>query len=166
MNQQNKYVKSGYDRLIDDHYPTVDPRCITALQKSWDIPLPALDPFCSQLETGLHPAQVGSLRSAQKFQSIITNPPYKRGVVDMLVRDCLAALNGDTKVVALLMRTQWDHAKSRQDLFLSPFAASIRLLFRPYWMTSRKASPIHSYQWLVWDTRWCGSPIVKHVRDD
>jgi len=162
----NKYVSSGYQRHIDDHYPTIDNRCIDALLRGWDIPLPALDPFCSQLETGLHPATVGSLSSADRFRSIVTNPPYHRSVVDLLVSDCLEALSGKPDVVALLMRTQWDHAKSRQHLFKKPFAASIRLLFRPYWSDQRKASPIHSYQWLIWDKRWTGAPIVKHIGED
>jgi len=160
----NKYVSSGHERRHDDHYPTVDRRCIEALIDSWDIPLPALDPFCSGLETGLHPAQIGSLDSAAAFKSIVTNPPYKRGLVDRLVRDCLDAMENGPSVVALLMRIQWDTAKSRKHLFRPPFAASLRLLFRPYWTEERKASPIHSYQWLVWDKRATpGWPIVKHV---
>lgn len=159
----NKYVNSGYERRADDHYPTIDARCIKTLLENWDMPLPALDPFCSQLETGLHPARVGSLASADNFKSIITNPPYKRALVDKLVAQCLATLEDQIDVVALLMRTQWDHAKTRQHLFEPPFAASIRLTFRPFWTHDRKATPIHSYQWLVWDRRWQGHACVKHA---
>ena len=69
----NKYVQSGYARAVDDHYPTVDPRCASALFENWDVPLPALDPFCSHLETGLHPATIGHLDSADQFKAIVTN---------------------------------------------------------------------------------------------
>jgi hypothetical protein len=159
----NKYVQSGYARAVDDHYPTVDPRCASALFENWDVPLPALDPFCSHLETGLHPASIGHLNSADQFRAIVTNPPYDRSVVDALVWDCLAKLAGNVDLVAILMRVQWDCAKRRRAMFEPPFACSMRLLFRPYWNVRRKASPIHSYQWLIWDTRWKQSPTIKHV---
>ncbi len=160
----NKYVTSGYARFEDDHYPTIDPRCMKALLSGWDIPFPALDPFCSSPETGLAPAQVGDLRDASQYRSVVTNPPYARNIVNDLVSQCVDKVkSGDVEVAALLMRLQWDCAKSRVALFESPFACSLRLLFRPYWLTERKSSPIHNYQWLIWDNRWEGPPTIRHI---
>ena len=160
----NKFVTSGYARFADDHYPTIDRRCIDALFLGWDVPLPALDPFCSTPETALAPAQVGDLHDASQYRSLVTNPPYARPLVDDLVRASVQKVkDGHVEMAALLMRSQWDHAKTRVDLLDAPFACSLRLLFRPYWVEERKASPIHNYQWLIWDRRHEGPPTIRHI---
>ena len=31
------FVHSGYTRRLNDHYPTIDPRCVQALVETWRI---------------------------------------------------------------------------------------------------------------------------------
>ena len=38
------FVKSNYERRPNDHYPTVDERAVVALNNSWDVVTPAIDP--------------------------------------------------------------------------------------------------------------------------
>ncbi len=39
------FVTSNFTREPNDHYPTVDPRCMIALRASWDLPLPAIHSY-------------------------------------------------------------------------------------------------------------------------
>ena len=163
----NSYIKSGFARLENDHYPTVDARCMISLLAAYpDIPAPSLDPFCSATEsTKLAPAISGNLRDVKgRFQSVITNPPYKRGLVDKLMKSVIKAVkDGDIQVAAALMRINWDCAKQRSSYWKWPFACSLRLQYRPYWSEEpATASPIHSYQWLIWDRRHKVEPVIRY----
>jgi len=154
----NWFTTSNFNRREFDHYPTVDARCIKSLLDAYpDIPMPSLDPFCNINEpTKLHPAVNGSLRDMKgRYQSVITNPPYKKTLVDDLAKSVIGAvIDGDIQVACLLMRIGWDCAKTRASYWQWPFACSLRLQYRPYWSEEpATASPIHNYQWLIFDRR-------------
>jgi len=163
------FVISNFTRHEFDHYPTVDDRCIKSLLAAYpDIPMPALDPFCNGTEpTRLFPAVNGTLRDMKgRFQSVITNPPYKKSIVDDLMQTVITAVaEGDIQVAAALMRISWDCAKTRASYWRWPFACSLRLQYRPYWSEEpATASPIHNYQWLIFDRRISHEkePVVRY----
>ena len=163
------YVLSRFDRLPDDNYVTLDPRCIRALLQSWDIPQPAIDPCCRAGSTGLDPIIAGDMHDiyAPGTQSAVTNPPYARPAVDDITKELIRAVaTRRLEVAAILVRIGWDCAKSRAEYWKPPFAASIRLQFRPWWNEERLKQPIHSYQWLIWDRRHRVQPVVIHAGAD
>lgn len=169
----NNFTTSNFARRQNDHYPTVDARCIKSLLAAYpDIPMPALDPFCNLNEpTKLYPAENGTLRDVKgRFASIITNPPYQKKLVDELMQSVIDAVkDGDIQVAAALMRISWDCAKTRASYWHWPFACSLRLQYRPYWSEEpATASPIHNYQWLIFDRRISHEqePVVRYHNGD
>jgi hypothetical protein len=95
---------------------------------------------------------------------IITNPPYA------LAREfCEHALKLTEPVrgaVAMLLRTDFDHAKSRTHLFRDcpAFAMKIVLLKRIVWFTEDngkpKASPSFNHAWYLWNWSHKGAPTM------
>ena len=158
------FVKSNYERRPNDHYPTIDDRAVVALNNSWDVVTPAIDPCVGTDPTPLWPATNGTFRDMKgSAQCVITNPPYKKGDVDLIMDTLITAvIEKDIVMLAALVRVQWDCAKTRRHMFLPPYAGCIRLQFRPWWSSDRKASPIHNYQWLIWDNRHTGEPIIRY----
>ena len=62
----------------NDHYPAVDERAVVALNNSWDVVTPAIDP-CVNGSYAVMAATNGTFRDMKgSAQCVITNPPYKR----------------------------------------------------------------------------------------
>ena len=165
----NSYVQSRFDRRPDDGYATLDPRCLIALTSAWDVPMPALDPCTRTTGTGLAGVMPGSITDVRlpHIRSVVTNPPYGRPAVDDITQHLIRAVTTRRlELAAILVRIQWDCAKSRSAYWEPPFAASIRLQFRPWWHEERLKQPIHSYQWLIWDRRHRVQPLVIHAGAD
>jgi hypothetical protein len=69
--------------------------------------------------------------------------------------------------VAMLLRTDYDHAKTRQHLFgkCSSFAKKLVLTQRIQWFEDSKGQPSFNHAWFIWDHRHKGPPaIVKWTR--
>ena len=82
-------------------------------------------------------------------ESIITNPPYK--LAEAFIRKALELTEPLQGRVAMLLRNEYDCAKSRRDLFEHPaFLKKIVLTKRPRWSTEDKASPRHNFAWYIW----------------
>ena len=164
----NPFVESNFPRHANDHYPTIDGRCLDALLEAWDVPSGRLYDACvgENGESGLVDQRPDLFTDDfSNAQAIVTNPPYKRGLVDLVVSALVGHVQSDPKIImaACLLRTQWDHAKGRSHLFDSePFAGLVRLRFRPWWSEDRSKTPIHSYQWVIWDRRHSGEPVVRY----
>lgn len=159
------FVRSRFDRIADDNYVTVDPRCITVLIDAWDVPAMSVDPCCRSGESGLHPVVAGTFASLERddVRGAVTNPPYRRPDVDSIHKELINMVCNDTlDMCATLVRVQWDCARSRSEYWKWPFAASVKLQFRPWWSSERAHQPIHNYQWLVWDRRHVGNPVLLH----
>lgn len=98
-------------------------------------------------------------------RDIITNPPYL--LDEEFVRHALALTKPYGGLVAMLMRNEWDCAKTRRDLFMyQPFAMKLALFDRPLWFADRKAQPRHNFAWFVWDWSHEGDPIIRYDGDD
>jgi len=167
------FVQSKFERRPDDNYQTIDERCVVALGESWDIPGPVWEP-CAPDGSGIAAAWpdrviCGSDAMTDPVpddaRSIITNTPYKTKVCNaMVTRLSGFVADGSLDVAAFLYRSQWDHAGGIRAKMLDepPFAGLVRLRFRPWWSEDRDSSPIHSYQWVIFDRRHIGEPVVRY----
>lgn len=169
------YVHSGYDRIEGDNYQTVDSRCLASLLSAWSVPAVIWEQ-CSEQGSGLiYDLSVSKRRvisGGDAFEApdtivdaIITNPPYIRPLVDDIVRHGASMVrSGDILMAAYLLRANWDLAKCRADLLTAEnhFAGCVRMRFRPWWSDERKAQPIHNYQWVIFDSRHSGEPVVRY----
>lgn len=91
---------------------------------------------------------------------ICTNPPYDiKGVpgvpdvtAEMFVRHAIKLMEPVGGKVYMLLRNEFDSARSRVDLFdKHPFLGKYVLTRRPSWVAEKKASPRHNYSWFAWD---------------
>jgi hypothetical protein len=81
--------------------------------------------------------------------AIVTNPPYD--LAEAVVRQALKLMEPVKGLVVMLLRHEWDCAKSRGDLFDHPsFSKKIVMRHRPRWIADSTGSPRHNYAWYVW----------------
>lgn len=98
------------------------------------------------------------------IDAIITNPPY-----ELATEFCERALELMSRgVVAMLLRTDFDHAASRAHLFRDnpTFAKKVVLMKRIVWFVEAngrpKASPSFNHAWYIWDHRHEGPPSIGY----
>lgn len=169
------YVHSNYERRPDDHYPTIDPRCIRALLDTWDQVRYDIVDCCAPNGSGLidelrrlghgTPRCTSTVDLTGETDWIVTNPPYVRGIVDDIAQAIIRKIEDrDVIGAALLMRANWDMAARRTELFASHlYAGQTRMRFRPWWSEERKAQPIHNYAWHVWmQGRPHHEPVIRY----
>jgi hypothetical protein len=124
---------------------------------------PLCEPACRQDFLSLMP---GSRVDGGCRIGIVTNPPY-----DLATEFCEHALrlmepvNG---MVAMLLRTDFYHAKSRSHLFRDcpAFAKKLVLMKRIAWFVEDdgkpKASPSFNHAWYIWDWKHSGPPTIAY----
>jgi hypothetical protein len=92
---------------------------------------------------------------------IITNPPYA------LAREFIErALHfDDARIVAMLLRTDFDHAASRAHLFAdcAMFAKKVVLTKRIRWFECSNGSPSFNHCWMVCDRQHRGPPTLAYA---
>jgi hypothetical protein len=93
--------------------------------------------------------------------AIITNPPYE--LATEFVEHALYLTKG-SGVVAMLLRTDFDHAKTRADLFAQhkAFAKKVVLTKRIKWFEDSKGSPSFNHAWFIWDWKHEGPPTLAY----
>ncbi len=90
-------------------------------------------------------------------EAIITNPPYS------LAREFIECSLQRAGFVAMLLRADYDHAKTRQHLFLDTrFAKKIILTKRIRWFEGTTGGPSFNHQWLIWDVEHKGPPVIAY----
>ncbi len=100
-------------------------------------------------------------KSAPPCEALITNPPYELAsefighAVRLMIPDGL---------IAMLLRTDFDHARTRENLFgLSPrFAKKVVLTKRIKWFEESKGSPSFNHAWFIWDWKHQGPPTLAY----
>jgi hypothetical protein len=103
---------------------------------------------------------------ANPFDAIITNPPFD--LATQFIEQALRFTEPNAGFVAMLLRTDFDHAKSRTHLFRdSPvFSCKVALLKRIVWFVEDdgkpKASPSFNHAWYVWDWKHEGPPTIAY----
>ena len=159
------FVHSNYERVKGDFYKTIDKRCTYSFLEHF-APTGLCVDVCSPdgsgivdtlLERGYQAEGLADAFDDVTAQWIVTNPPYKRGLVDKIInRQIKRVLNDEAYGLAVLLRSNFAYAKGRVEMFDSPlYFGEIKMRFRPWWSEDRKASPIHNYSWHIW--RWHGS---------
>jgi hypothetical protein len=96
-------------------------------------------------------------------ESIVTNPPYSHA--QAFIEHAIALMLPRAGMVAMLLRNEYDSAKSRRTLFENPvFREKLVLTFRPRWIDRNgdapQASPRHNFAWYLWDHRHCGAATL------
>ena len=102
------------------------------------------------------------LQSKSEQQAIITNPPYADA--DKFCWHALELTCEQRGFVAMLLRTDFDHAKSRGGLFNShnAFAKKLVLTKRIKWFEDSKGQPSFNHAWFIWDWRHNGPPTLAY----
>lgn len=156
---------SAFERRVDDNYPTIDTRCVDGLLKHSPVAGKIVD-VCAREGSAI----VGYMQSIGKNAKgasdafapvdadwVVTNPPFTRGVVDKIVyRQIERVDSGEVEGLAILVRGNWDFAKTRVSMFAhSSYMGQIKLLFRPWWTNERAQGPKHNYVWHLWRRNGC-----------
>ncbi len=83
--------------------------------------------------------------------AIITNPPYLWAV--QFIERALMLTKESRGLVAMLLRTDFDHAKTRRRLFGGhrAFAKKLVLTKRIRWIEGSTGSPSFNHAWFIWD---------------
>jgi len=118
-----------------------------------DIDLSEFDPSICQAEQCDFLKDTPEFVTFEQIDMIVTNPPF-RDNAERVVRRALEYQN--IRAFAFLLRSEWNSAKSRVDLFEDqPFMKEIILTWRPRWdwwfRDKPEASPRHTFSWMVWD---------------
>jgi hypothetical protein len=99
--------------------------------------------------------------------SIITNPPYELGTE--FCEHAIQLMEPVKGFVAMLMRTDFDHAKSRAHLFANcpAFTKKVVLTKRITWFEpepgAKGKSPSFNHAWFIWDWRHEGAPTLAYA---
>jgi hypothetical protein len=94
--------------------------------------------------------------------AIVTNPPYN--LARAFIEHALALTRPFNGTVAMLLRTDYDHAKTRQHLFgdCGTFRHKLVLTRRIKWFEDSKGSPSFNHAWFVWDWTYAGAPTISY----
>jgi hypothetical protein len=95
-------------------------------------------------------------------EAIVTNPPFNRA--REFVEHALDLMEQTRGQVAMLLRTDFDHAITRQHLFGScrVFAKKLVLTKRIVWYERPKAAPSFNHAWYIWDWQHSGAPNLVY----
>lgn len=126
------------------------------------------DVYCSDIAP-LCEAQAGDfMRAAFEpgFGAIITNPPYE--IATDFCEHALRLMEPEQGIVAMLLRTDFDHARLRSHLFRDcpAFSKKLVLTKRIVWFEpepgSKGKSPSFNHAWFIWDWKHNGPPTIGY----
>lgn len=113
------------------------------------------------IETDIDTGQDFLTCSARDVNAIITNPPYE--LATEFIKRALRVVNAHNGIVAMLLRTDFDHASSRRDLFeIQPFAKKVVLTKRIKWFEDSKGQPSFNHAWFIWDWSHLGPATIAY----
>jgi len=171
---------SGYTRVAFDQYET--PEWVTRALLPH---IPHMNPRCRIWEPACGSGKMACVLGAKlstdiqqgvdflltpmsdEIDAIITNPPYS--IATEFIEHALALTEDEGGFVAMLLRTDFDHAKSRRHLFADhpAFAKKLVLTKRIQWFEDSKSSPSFNHAWFIWD--WSGMsayPVLAYHFED
>jgi hypothetical protein len=95
-------------------------------------------------------------------EAIITNPPYE--LATEFIGHALGLMEPIGGIVAMLLRTDFDHAKTRAYLFgnCPPFTKKLVLTKRIKWFEDSKGQPSFNHAWFIWDWKHQGPPTLAY----
>lgn len=167
--------ESGYDRVEHDAYETPAWATVALLPHLPDRLYHILEPAAgsgkmvevlktrfrveaTDIKTGFDFLGAQGLR----HDAIITNPPY--ALATEFIDHALLQMQKTRGLVAMLLRTDFDHAKTRAHLFArnTAFAKKIVLTKRIRWIEGSTGSPSFNHAWFVWDWQHQGAPVLAY----
>ena len=167
---------SGYERKAFDLYET--PAWVTAallphlrgVTTVWE-PAAGSGMMVNALTAGGLKVKASDIASGEDFltstppvalDAIVTNPPYTLAR-EFIERALL--LMRPRGLVAMLLRTDFDHAASRRHLFSEcpAFATKVVLTKRIVWFDGPRAAPSFNHAWYIWDWKRRGSPMLAYA---
>ena len=169
---------SGYKRITADKYFTPE-WCTLALvpflepmTKIWE-PAAGTGKMARALQTvgflviGTDINKGTDFLDTQKLPSrgigaIVTNPPYTHAVE--FIEHALELMKPVNGLVAMLLRCDFDHAKTRRHLFgdCRVFDKKIVLTKRIRWIEGSTGSPSFNHAWFLWDYKHRGEPTIAY----
>lgn len=169
---------SGYERKERDLYETPEWVTEALLPHISDRSMTIWEPACgsgkmvralersyvhvvaTDISTGFDFLSAGTAPTME-CGAIITNPPYALAVEFISHARWLMKPFG---IVAMLLRTDFDHAKTRAELFRQcpQFAKKVVLTKRIKWFEDSKGSPSFNHAWFIWDWRHQGPPTLAY----
>lgn len=176
---------SGYDRKENDNYET--PAWVTeallphlrTITRVWEpaagsgkivetLKRNGLDVVSTDLIEGAdfcktYPLFTDDELDLKSVNAIITNPPY--GLAQAFIEHAIKLMKPNNGLVAMLLRTDYDHAKTRQHLFsgCSIFAKKLVLTKRIVWFERPGAAPSFNHAWFMWDWLHEGPPVIAYA---
>jgi methylase of polypeptide subunit release factors len=95
--------------------------------------------------------------------AIVTNPPYV--LAREFIEHALRIMRPVQGIVAMLLRTDFDHAATRQHLFsgCEAFAKKVVLTKRIVWFDGPNAAPSFNHAWYIWNWRHVGPPTLAYA---
>jgi hypothetical protein len=168
---------SGYTRRPNEDYAT--PAWVTAIiakylrsakvREVWE-PAPGAGALADALlregfGVTTTPSDFLDFEWADPTCAIVTNPPYGADCrSDLACAFIRHALRLKPRIVAMLLRVDFDSAKTRADLFRDNpiFAGKIVLLDRIKWFTGN-SGPSDNHAWFVWKLGHNGQPWVTYA---
>jgi hypothetical protein len=102
-------------------------------------------------------------RGRIKHDAIITNPPYV--LAEEFITHALDLMQNNAGFVAMLLRTDYDHARTRSHLFAEhrAFSKKVVLTKRIQWFEDSKGSPSFNHAWFIWDWTHEGAPTLAYA---
>lgn len=126
-----------------------------------------IEPMCEPADRFCFLSRAPGARCITTDQhAIITNPPYELGT--KFCEHALRLMEPVGGMVAMLLRTDFDHAKGRSYLFRDcpAFAKKLVLMKRIVWFVEAngkpKASPSFNHAWYIWDWKHEGPPTIGY----
>jgi hypothetical protein len=115
----------------------------------------------SDIETGADFLTV-PMSPDRRVNAIITNPPYE--LATEFIDRALGHMRHSEGTVAMLLRTDFDHAKTRARLFAdcAEFAKKVVLTKRIKWFEDSKGQPSFNHAWFIWDYTHRGAPTLAY----
>lgn len=94
--------------------------------------------------------------------AVITNPPYEHALA--FIERALKLLEPTHGFIAMLLRCDFDHAKSRAHIFRDcpAWSKKVVLTKRICWFEGGK-SPSFNHAWYIWDWRHDGPPTIGYA---
>jgi hypothetical protein len=95
--------------------------------------------------------------------AIVTNPEFKSAVP--FIERAIELMEPNRGFVAMLLRTDFGHAKTRQHLFGScpQFSKKIELTKRIVFFERPGAAPSFSHSWFLWSHQHVGPPQLAYA---
>jgi hypothetical protein len=169
---------SGYERIERDLYET--PEWVTDCVIGYiDVQRPVWEPACGSgkmvraLEKHGLTVRGTDIGQGEDFlealslpdpdvTAIVTNPPY--ALAREFIQHALKLTKPVAGTVAMLLRTDFDHAKSRQYLFglCRQFRSKIVLTKRIKWFENSQGQPSFNHAWFIWDWKHEGAPRLAY----